>query len=196
MPSGAVKSYSEGLLPVYWATRESISGVVAVGEKDRAGIGAQCADEPRAVVLFVAPRLLVLLDDVLLVIVDVADGDDAGLHVGAHLLLVKVEARLGLALKDALLLQAQEIFACLGVHGVRVRIDVGGKIDLRAIDVEQAPRMAGRERGGFFAVHHVVRNAGHFRDLFRRGPEPLKRFDTQHRRQRNSRRRRKRKVRR
>jgi len=50
-------------------------GVVAIGEKHRAGVRAQRVDEPGAVVLFVLARLLVLLDQARVVVVDMAAGN-------------------------------------------------------------------------------------------------------------------------
>ena len=79
---------------------------VAIGEEDRAGVGAQRADEPGAVVLFVLPRLLVLFDDVVFVILDVADRREPGLDVFAHALLVEVNRRLRLADKRAVCLES------------------------------------------------------------------------------------------
>ena len=145
MPSGAVKSCS-GLLPHLRRDERRHGRLVAIGEKDGAGVGAQRVDEPRAVVLLVPARPLVLLDEPGVVVVDVADGDESPLAVRAHLLLVKVEARAGLAHEHAVALEPEEILPRPGVDGVAVGIGAGRQVDFRAVDVQQAARPAGRQR--------------------------------------------------
>ena len=65
-----------------------------VGQEHDAGLRAQLDDVPRAIVFLVAPRALVLLDDVLLVLVHREARRDAGLLVAAHAQPVEVERRL------------------------------------------------------------------------------------------------------
>ena len=64
---------------------------LAVGEENRAGICVEGADESGAVVFFVFPSFFVFFDDVVFVVLNVANGGDAGLNVVTHLLLVEVE---------------------------------------------------------------------------------------------------------
>ena len=82
---------------------------IAIGEEDGAGIGTQGSDQPRAVVLFIATRLFVLLDDVPFVVLDVADGGDASLDVVSHALLVEINAGLRLANESAVRLEGEEV---------------------------------------------------------------------------------------
>ena len=67
-----------------------------VGEEHDAGLRAQLDDVPGAIVLLVAPRLLVLLDQVALVLVDREAAGDADLDVTVHVQPIEVERRLGL----------------------------------------------------------------------------------------------------
>jgi hypothetical protein len=123
----------------------------------------------------------VLFDDVALVIFDVTDSGETCLHVAAHALLVKVNARLRLSHEGSALLQRHEIFVRLCIDRVRIRIGLRRQIDLRAIHVEQAVRLAGRERGRFLAIDNVVWDTGHFRDECRCRPQPLESLETKHR---------------
>ena len=66
----------------------------AIGEEHRTGLRAERQHVPRAVVFLVAPRALVLLDDVAVVFVDRIAGGQAGLLVAAHLQPIEVHARL------------------------------------------------------------------------------------------------------
>ena len=109
---------------------------IAIGEEHRAGIRAQRADEPRAIVFLIATRLLVFLDDVVLVILDVADGGHADLHVLAHSLLVKIDARFRLADQRAFVLQPEEILPRLFINHGGIGIRLRRQIDLRAIHVQ------------------------------------------------------------
>src|SRR4026208_1486142 len=54
---------------------------ITVSEENGTCVRAQCADQARPIVLFVAPRLFMLLDDVALVVLDVADGGEPGLDM-------------------------------------------------------------------------------------------------------------------
>ena len=58
--------------------------MVAMSEKHRAGLRAQCHHVPRPIVFLVAPGALVLLDDVAIVLVEGKAGGNAKLLVLAH----------------------------------------------------------------------------------------------------------------
>jgi hypothetical protein len=62
-------------------------------------------------------------------------------------------------------LQREKVFQRLRVHGVAVGIRARGQIDFRAVDVEEAVRLAGRQRRSLGRIHDVVRHAGDFRRL-------------------------------
>ena len=66
-------------------------GVVLVGEKGGTGVGMQRLDVPRAVILLVLARLLVLLEYSGKIVLRVERCDDAGLRVIAHHLAIGVE---------------------------------------------------------------------------------------------------------
>lgn len=159
-------------------------GRIAVGQEDWAGVGAQGADEPGAVIFFVPPGFLMLLDDVALVIFDVADGGHADLDVGAHALLVKVNAGLALADQGAFLLEFEEVLAGLRVNGVGIWVSRRRQIDLGTIDVQEAVGMSSGEGGGFLAIHDVVGNAGDLGGERGFGAKSLESFDAEHRRER------------
>ena len=71
----------------------STSLVALVGQEHDAGLRAQLDDVARAIVFLVAPRALVLLDDVALVLVDREAAGEPGLLVAAHPQPVEVERR-------------------------------------------------------------------------------------------------------
>ena len=157
---------------------------VAVGQEHGAGVGAERADEPGAVVLFVAPGFLVLLDDVALVVLDVADGCETGLHMRSHALLVEVKARLALADERAVFLEREKVFARPFIHRIAVWVGLRRQVDLGAIHAEQRVRLARGERGGFLAIDDIVRDAGDFGDEGRRGAETGEGLDAEHRAER------------
>src|SRR5438477_176571 len=66
----------------------------AIGEEDGAGLRAKREHVARAIVFLVAPRALVLLDDVAVVLVDRKAGREPRLHVAAHAKTVEIDARL------------------------------------------------------------------------------------------------------
>jgi hypothetical protein len=145
-----------------------------VGKKDGAGVGAEGVHKGGAVLFLVGAGLFVLLDDVVLVVFDVTDGDETGLAVVADGLAVKVHAGGGFALEDAVGLQFFEGGAGLGINGRGVGVDVRVEIDLRAVDVEEAQRIASGERGGFFAVDDVIGDGGDSGGVLRAGERPWK----------------------
>ena len=158
---------------------ESVDGgLIAVGEEHRAGAGAEGVDQAGAVVFLILARLLVFFDEVGVVVLDVAGGDEAALHVGAHLLLVEVEAGLGLADEGAGLLELEEIGVGLGVNGVAVVIGFRRQIDLCAVNVEEAVRFAGGEGGGLGRIDDIVGHAGNFRREGRGGNKTLEGANT------------------
>ena len=78
------------------------------------------------------------------------------------MLLVDVEARAGFATEHTIALEFEEVFVGLRVNRIAVRICLGRQIDLSAVNVKQAARSAGSERGCLGRVDHIVRHAGHF----------------------------------
>jgi hypothetical protein len=66
-----------------------------VRQEDDTCLGAQLHHVPRAIVFLVAPRPLVLLDDVLFVFVDGEAAGKAGLRVPAHSQPIQIQRRLG-----------------------------------------------------------------------------------------------------
>ena len=132
------------------------AGVRRVGQEDGAGLGAQLHDVARAVVLLVLPRLLVLEDDVVLVLVHGERGGDARLDVGAHLEPVQVEGRSVLDEQRGGVAEAGEVGPGGLVDDVRVVVRVRRQLDLRTRDAQVAQRVALGEGRGLIRVHHVV----------------------------------------
>ena len=122
-----------------------------------------------------------LLDDVLLVILDVADGGDAHLHMLTHPLLVEIHARLRLADQRAFRCSARKFSRASAYTASRVRIGLRRQTDLRAIHVQQAVRLARGQGRRLFAIHHIIGDAGDFRDEGGCGAKTLKSFDAEHR---------------
>ena len=128
----------------------------AIGQEHRTGLRANREHVPRAIVFLVGPRLLVLLDQVAIVLVDRKARGHARLHVLAHVQAVDVEARRVFDDERRAALRRREVPRGLLVDLVGVRIGAGGQIDLRPRDVQEAQRVAGGERARFFGVHDVV----------------------------------------
>jgi hypothetical protein len=80
----------------------------------------------------------------------------------AHLLLVHIKTRAGLAAEHALALELKKVFVGLGVDFVAVRIRLSGQVDLGTVDVQQTAWLAGGKRGSLSGVDHIVGHAGYF----------------------------------
>jgi hypothetical protein len=104
----------------------------------------------------------VLLDKLGVVVLDMAQRNEAALDARAHLLLVEIETRADFAHQHAVPLQPQKVFPRLRVDRVTVGIGASGQVDLRAIDSQQTVRVALREFGRLGGVDDVIRYA---RDL-------------------------------
>ena len=153
------------------------AGAAVVGEEDGAGVGAEGIDESGAVLLFVGAGFFVLFDDVVFVVLDVADGDEASLAVVADGLAIEVHAGGGLAEEDTVGLELFEGSAGLGVDSGGVGVDVGVEIDFGAVDVEEAEGVAGGEFGGFVAVDDVIGDGGDGGGVLGGGGEALEGAD-------------------
>ena len=169
-PSGAVKSKSGG------------AAVAALDDADRrrrrarrSGTPDRSARElehvPRAIVLLVAARPLVLLDEVAVVLVDREARRHAGLDVRAHLQAVDIEARRVLDDERRLGLSVCEVLGGLGVDRVGVGI-VSPAAD-RSPRATRAESSAGcrRPARGLVGVDDVVGNGGHARRAERASAE-------------------------
>ena len=135
--------------------------MVPVRQENGSRVGAEGVDETGAVVLFVFARLFVLLDDVLLVVLDMADTGEACLHVGSHLLLVKVHAGACFPHERSRRFQPQQLSFGGCVDDVRVGVGVLGKIDFRPVHMEQGVRIAACEGRGLLSIDDVVGDAGY-----------------------------------
>ena len=122
----------------------------------------------RAIVLLVAPRSLVLLDDVLLVLVDGEAAGDTRLDVRPHAQPVEVQRRRIFDDERRLRSERREILARQLVHAARVRIGPGWQIDLGTGHVKKAERVARGQLPRFVHAHDIVRNRGHCRRCGRR----------------------------
>jgi len=101
--------------------------------------------------------------------------------MGAHALLVEVEAGFGFAHERAALLKGEEVFEGLLINGAGIGVGVGWEADFGAVDVEKGIGFSLGEGGGFLAVDDVVGDAGHFGDACGVGAEALESFDSEHR---------------
>ena len=156
-------------------------GGVAIGEENGAGICAEGIDEAGAIVFFIGASFLVFFDDLVFVVIDVAEGGDSRLEVVTHPLLVEIDGGLGLADQGAIGLEGEEIFEGFVVDGIAIGIDVCGEVDFCAIDVEEGEGVIGGEGGGFVAVDDIIGDAGDFGDESGSGAESGERFDAKHR---------------
>src|SRR5262245_58835407 len=94
-----------------------------------------------SIVLLVAARALVLLDDVPVVLVERVARGETELLMVAHLEAVEIEG--GVAFEnERRFLQPQEIVCGLLVDSGRVRVCPLGKLDFGARDTEKAQRVA------------------------------------------------------
>ncbi len=98
-------------------------------------------------------------DDIVFVVLDVADCCDAGLNVAPHLLLIEVEDGCRFALKGSVLLHLDESFVGGLVDEVGVGVGVGWQIDFCAVDVHEAVGIAFGEGGSFCGIDDVVGDA-------------------------------------
>ena len=153
---------------------------VAIGEKHRSGLRADCEHVARAIVFLVGTRLLVLLDQIAIVFIDRETGGDAALHVAPHAQAIDVEARDVLDDERRLVPERRERVRGLIVGGIRMRIRVGGEIDLGPRHVQEAQSVAVGQHSSFVAVHNIVGNGRHIGGGFRRGTQRGERIDGRH----------------
>ena len=113
------------------------------------------------VVLLVRPRLLVLLDDVAVVLVDRGARDEPGLAVVAHPLRVHVQARLGILDEDAAADELGEVVPPLRVDRVGVLVRPLRQVDLGPGDAQEAVGVPAREGARLLRGDDVVRRRGH-----------------------------------
>ena len=113
-------------------------GAVAVGQEHRAGVGLEREDVTRPVVLLVASRLLVLADQVVAIVVDVAAADHADLRAVIHHEAVEVHPGAVLADQCALLEERVEGLASLGVDPVVVDVGALRQVDLGADHAQES----------------------------------------------------------
>ena len=138
-------------------------GVVLVGEEGGAGVGMQRLDVPRAVILLVLARLLVLLEYSGKVVLRVERRDDAGLRVIAHHLAIGVERGSVVLHESAAGTEAVESLLRLGVGLGRGTVSPVRHVDLGTGNVEEAEGIPRREGACFCGIHHIVGNGGNAR---------------------------------
>ncbi len=127
-----------------------------VREEHDAGLRAQLDDVARAVVLLVAARTFVLLDDVRLVLVDGEAAGDSRLLVSCHPQTVEIQRRLAVGLERRASAQRIEVLARSCVHLRRVRVGSGREIDFGASNVKETERVVGRQLPRFLGAHYVI----------------------------------------
>ena len=112
--------------------------IVTISQEDRAGVCAQSIHKVRAVVFLDLAGLLVLADDVVFVVFNMADSDKPRLRVFTHDLAVKIHGRFWLTDKNAIGLKLREVLGCLGIDLRVISAHAIGKINLRAVHVKKA----------------------------------------------------------
>ncbi len=155
-------------------------GSRAIGQEDRSGVGVERLDVAGPIVLLLRPRVLVLLDQIGLVLVDARPGHETGLDVVAHPLPVEIERRPFLADEHPVVLELLQILRALGIDRGRVEVDPGFEIDLGFDDVQEGQRVGRRHLPRLFAVQNVVGRTGHQLGLFRPRPPRTKGLDQRH----------------
>jgi hypothetical protein len=156
---------------------------VAVGpvsEEDGPGLGGGGFYVVGAVEFFVGAGVLVFFDAALLVFVEGGDGYEADLDMGAHLLLVDVEAGGRVLAEPASGDEVVKGGAGFFVDGRGVVIDVFREVDFGFGDPEEAVRVGGGYPPCFGRVHDVVGEGGDAGGQRRIGPEAAEGFDCCH----------------
>ena len=118
----------------------------------------------RAVILFVAARALVFADDVIVVFVNRAAGDQTYLFMLTHNEAIEIEARRLFLFERAILYKLIEVLCGLAIDCVRVMVRAFGQINLWARDVQETQRITGCERACLFRADNIVRRTRNFRD--------------------------------
>jgi hypothetical protein len=152
-----------------------------VGQEDRAGVGIESVDMTGPIVLLDGPRVLVLLDQVGLVLVDARTGDQPRLDVVTHSLAIEVESRRVIAHEDAVAHQPLQVFSAFRIDLRRIHIDAGLEVDLRFDHVEERQGLVSSHRACLVARQYIVGRARHLGAKIRTGAPPPKRLDSRHR---------------
>ena len=134
--------------------------VSAIAQKDRPGLRVAHIHVPDAVLLLFLPRILVLFDDAVLIIVNGGHGDNAALRAPPEGLFIQVITGLFLLHKvprvDAL---PQKIMRLL-VHLWRIHVGIRRKLRLRPVDFQETALMRFGVRACLFPAEHVIGKAG------------------------------------
>ncbi len=104
----------------------------SIREEDHAGLRSERHHVLCPIVFLVAPRALVLLDDVGVVLIQRKTAGDPGLLVSPHPQSIAIERRRVIEHERSPLAQAGEVLTCLFIDPGSVRIRVRRQIDLRA----------------------------------------------------------------
>jgi hypothetical protein len=131
-----------------------------VNQEHRPGLRPQLDDVARPIVLLVAARALVFLDDVAVVVVHGKGAGDPGLKVRSHTQPVDVQGRRVLEHQRRPRLEGVEILHRLRIHRVVIWVGVGREVDFRARHVQEAERIPGRQRACLVGVDDIVGNSG------------------------------------
>ncbi len=152
----------------------------AVGQEHDPGLRRELDHVPRAVVLLVAPGVLVLLDQALVVLVERVAGGEADLLVAAVAETIEVEARLGLDEERRRPPELRQVCRRPRVDLVPVGVGAGGQVDLGPGDVQEAQRVACRQRPRLLRAHHVVGDGRDARGRRGHRPQRPERSDRSH----------------
>ena len=136
--------------------RRAVDRAIAEAEEDRLGVAARREQVPRAVVLLVGPRLLVLADLAGPILRDLDAADEPELRLAVHHLAVEVDRRLRVANERALLDHRLQVAVGDAVDLRVVAVDLGGEVDLGADHVQEGVRLAGGALAGLLGRDHVV----------------------------------------
>ena len=138
--------------------------IIPICQKRRPGMGRKRLYVASAVVLLVAARLFVLLQNAGKIFLCVEGRDYAGLGVGAHRLAICIKRAFAVLHKRPAGDERVKRLASLAVSLGRRAVRAFAQIDFGARYMKETLRIAGRKRLGFCGVYHVIRNG---RDLGR-----------------------------
>ena len=152
----------------------------AIGQEDRTGLRANGQHVTRAIVFFVGPGLLVLLDQVAIVFIDREARCHARLHVRPHVEAVDVEAGFVFNDQRRLVLQPREVLRGQVVDRVAVGVRARGQLDFGPRHAEKAQRVALGQRAGLFGIDDVVGHRRHGGRRLGRRPQSPEGVDGRH----------------
>ena len=151
-----------------------------IGQEHDTRLRPHLHDVARTIVFFVAPRALVLLDQVSLVFVDRKTASQPGLFVAAHAQAVKIERGRLVHHERRSLAQLLKVLARALVDAGGVRIRIGWKVDFGAGHPQKAERIVACQLTRFLGADDVVGDGGNSGRARGNRPQGTERMDRRH----------------